>query len=375
VETMQNTTGNNVAADNDGLRKAAVLVATLDPLHADKLLEQLPESVARQIRAMACQLIDVDQSEERRTIQDFLGGAAPQSPQSHTEDDSVSFELSGRTSDLQPMTTNMPEEIAPRSKVSHNPQPEQSESLLPETLSDKPFDFLCDVDMRRLVDVLENERPNIIAIILSQLPREESLRILSGLRPLIQSQVVRCMLETTPVDPIVLSDVEAVLRERLHRDIAIGSSAERTDVESLAEMFRSSEGRAILENLSAYDPTLAEQLGRRLESTPSGRSIEFDDLGSFGGDSLSIVFRAAAKEEVVLSLIDAPAPLVRRVLRSLPTRDARLIERALDQPGPLRLSDIDQARERIAELARRMIREGRIDPPKFKTPSLDTVFA
>src|SRR6516165_2631777 len=64
---------------HDGLRKAAILVASLDTAAADAVLDQLSPDQARQVREIVVELEDVDQSEQRRVIDEFFhkGPAAP----------------------------------------------------------------------------------------------------------------------------------------------------------------------------------------------------------------------------------------------------------------------------------------------------------
>ena len=56
---------------NDGLRKAAILVASLDTAAADAVLDQLTPEQARQVREIVMEMDDIDQGEQRRVIDEF----------------------------------------------------------------------------------------------------------------------------------------------------------------------------------------------------------------------------------------------------------------------------------------------------------------
>ena len=61
---------------HDGLRKAAILVASLDTAAADAVLDQLTPEQARQVREIVVELDNIDQSEQRRIIDEFTGQGA-----------------------------------------------------------------------------------------------------------------------------------------------------------------------------------------------------------------------------------------------------------------------------------------------------------
>jgi flagellar motor switch protein FliG len=98
-----------------------------------------------------------------------------------------------------------------------------------------------------------------------------------------------------------------------------------------------------LENLAEHDQALAERLGRR--------SIAFDDLAEFDDCMLVSVFRSAEPEVVQASLLGAPSRLIERILHQMPPDEATRLRKKLDCPGPIRLSDVEEARRRIAALA------------------------
>ena len=114
-------------------------------------------------------------------------------------------------------------------------------------------------------------------------------------------------------------------------------------------------GMRILDNLAARDQTLADRLA-------PGR-LEFRDLAALEDAALRTILNAADLELAILALTGASAEFVERVLVQLPPAEAGTVRRRLAHPGPTRLSDVEEARRRIAVLARRLLIEGRIQPP------------
>ena len=77
--------------------------------------------------------------------------------------------------------------------------------------------------------------------------------------------------------------------------------------------------------------------------------------------ALAALFRAAEPELALTALVGAPPELIDRILGRFAAPEASTVRHKLDHPGPIRLSDVDGARDQIADLARRLAREGRID--------------
>jgi flagellar motor switch protein FliG len=112
----------------------------------------------------------------------------------------------------------------------------------------------------------------------------------------------------------------------------------------------------ILDNVSQHDRSLAETLSPN-RSEPS-------DVAELDDESLAVVLRAADAELTMLALVGAMPPRVDRFLALVPEDEAREIRRELAHLGPTRLSDVEEARRRLAELARRLAIEGRVRLPR-----------
>jgi flagellar motor switch protein FliG len=75
------------------------------------------------------------------------------------------------------------------------------------------------------------------------------------------------------------------------------------------------------------------------------------------------VLRASSPNTTLLALTGASHAFIRRILRQLPAREATQLQLKMQQIGPLRLDDVEQAQWRLAESAQRLIDEGKITSP------------
>jgi flagellar motor switch protein FliG len=114
-------------------------------------------------------------------------------------------------------------------------------------------------------------------------------------------------------------------------------------------------GAQILENLAAYDRELAGKLGPP--------EIDFEDFVRLDSRSLSAILEAAEPDLVMLALVGASPELCARILDLLPDTEAQALRHHLEHPGPTRLSDVEEARRRLSETARRLAIQARVKLP------------
>jgi flagellar motor switch protein FliG len=310
---------------NQAIRKAAILVSTLDRRSADALLDQMPAEQALLIRRAAFELERIDPVEQERVIAEFLGN------------------------------TPQPQVSPPR--IQSPPQAPQRERPRPRSAS--PFCFLHDTDCRQIVALLEGEHPQTIAVVVSHLPAERAMALVASLPSTLQAEVIRRLVDLDETDPDILAEVEQGLETRIARHLQMQqrrTAGMKAVVNILAAAERDVE-RQILVNLARHAPELARQLPY------SGPAFGFEDLALLDGATLGVLVRQADPEVTILALAGSHAQLVDRVLGSLPTVEAQELRDAWRHLGPTPLSDIEAAQQAIVELAEQLELEGRIELP------------
>jgi flagellar motor switch protein FliG len=345
---------------NDGLRKAAILVASLDTAAADAVLDQLTPEEARQVRQIVMQMDDIDQGEQRRVIDEFTAQGAGGHQVGHHAPMVVVGER-GAGGHHVPMvgeqgagSTGPGVEWIPSTP---GPRPPAPCSPLP------PFRFLQEAEadhvymVPELVRVLGSERPQTIALVLSHLSPVRAGAVLARLPQNVQVDVIHRLVDLEETDPEILREVEETLRSRLTQPVEMQHRRPRVrgalaGLQAVAGILRATDGRTgmqILDNLAGSDRALAEKL-----RGPAGwRPLTFDDLSDLDEGVLAAVFDEAGPELMLPALFGAAPELVSRVLAPIPQADARAIRQKLDHPGPIRLSDVEEARRQVARIASR----------------------
>jgi len=312
---------------NEGLRKAAILVASLDAAAADAVLDQLAPEQARQVREIVMQMDDVDQGEQRRVIDEFY-----QFGPKVTAKASAGVELDGRLALF----------ASRGSPIGHD------DADLPAAAAGHPFRFLQETETEKLVRVLDSERPQTIALVLSHLSPVRAGAILAGLPEKVQVDVIHRLVDLEETDPEILREVEEALRSRLAQKVEM-QRRRVAGLQAVAGILQATDGRVgmqILDNLANCDRALAEKLGPR--------TLTFNDLADLDNTSLTAVFEEAGPELMLPALFGATPDLVSRVLAGLPQADARAVRHKLDHPDPIRLSDVEEARRQVARIASRL---------------------
>jgi flagellar motor switch protein FliG len=312
---------------HDGLRKAAILVASLDTAAADAVLDQLSPEQARQVREIVVELEEIDQGEQRRIIDEFFhnGPAAP-------AQNDTGVELDGHLAWLASQASTRVEE----------------EPVRPSVPAGKPFLFLQETETDKLVRAIAHERPQTIALVLSHVPPAKSGAVLGRLPEKLQAEVVHRLVDLEETDPEILREVEEALRGRLAQHVE--TQRRRTaGLQAVAGILQATDGRTglrILDNLAKGDNTLAEKL--------LPRHLEFDELDDLEPDVIAELIDEAGMELMIPALFGASPQLTRRVLACIPAADARALSQRLRNPGPIRLRDVDEARREVARIATRI---------------------
>jgi flagellar motor switch protein FliG len=324
---------------NSGIRKAAVLVASLDQTAADTVLEQMSPEQAARVRQAMVDLGDIDPLEQQRVLDEFFH-VGPAKSQKHLPGVEVDAGLAH--------------------KLAFSQRPVHEKAAAPRD-DGPPFRFLIQAEADKLARVLGTERPQTIALVLSHLSAEQAGGVLSRLQPAQQVEVVRRLVDLEEADPDILREVERGLQARLSQQVRM-QRRRVAGISAVAGILEAADGRMaarILDNLTAYDQPLAEKLGPP--------PLTFDDLEQLDDRGLTTVFRAAEPMLATLALIGAPETLIERILAPLSPADAQAARQRLNHPGPIRLSDVESARQQVAALARRLLMERRIQGPALAT--------
>ena len=354
-----------------GLRKAAVLVGSLERKMAESLLAQMGPERAQVVRDAIMNLGPIDPAEEQQVLVEFFrtGPATSRQP-SPAERTPLSERLNQRTAQSKRKSVDEADQEYVRKLVQRSKEITESNEAVENSDSrqNSPLGFLRETDTNEIVRILANERPQTIALVLSHLPAEQAAAVLDCFSAKNQTEIVRRLVELEETDPEILQDIEIALKSRMREQVAmtrrrvVGEMA----VSQILTQGSSGVSRRILDNLAKHDPKLAQRFrpeSPEPERRPQIGPLNFTDVTRLQQKALKTLIETAGVDLVVLALVGAPELFIERVLETFPTAQAEAIRQELDNPAPTRLSDVETARRQLADLTRVLALSGHMELP------------
>jgi flagellar motor switch protein FliG len=225
---------------------------------------------------------------------------------------------------------------------------------LTSSLQVRPFDFIRRTDPAHLLNFIQQEHPQTIALILAYLEPNKSSIILQNLPHEVQSDVARRIATMDRTSPEVLREVERVLEKKL----STLSSEDYTTaggVESIVEILnlvdRASE-KQIIEALEDEDPELAEEIKKRM--------FVFEDIVMLDDRAIQKVMREVDSQELAKALKSVDTEVQDKIFRNMSKRAAGMLKEDMEYMGPVRLKDVEEAQQKIVSIIRHLEDTGEI---------------
>jgi len=219
---------------------------------------------------------------------------------------------------------------------------------LTASLQVRPFDFARKADPQQLLNFIQNEHPQTIALVLSYLDAEQSGQILSELNQEVQAEVAKRIATMDSTSPEIISQVEQVLERNVSTSVAedyTQTGGIQTVVEVLNGVDRSTE-RTILDTLEIQDPDLAEEIKKRM--------FVFEDIVILDNRAIQRVIREVENEDLRLSLRVASDEVKDVIFKNMSQRMVETFKEEMEYMGPVRLRDVEEAQSRVVSTIRRL---------------------
>ncbi|MFN3150997.1 FliG C-terminal domain-containing protein [Bremerella sp.] len=370
------------------IRKAAIVIASLDEASADKLLESMPEEVASQIRWMSIELENVTDEERQTVLDEFLRNSGRQLP---AEDPGVEMEFTYQ-------------------------EPERATAIEDAAPTPPPFAFLNDAPSEMLAPFFEQEHPQVTAVVMSYLQPQRASEILRQLPARLQADIVHRITQLDEPSQEIVADIESRIKQIVSRQVlaferrrlgmaaaqAILSASSGEQAEQLLAELRSrgSQLPGELESLKSVEldrpilkmptpkpasvelppvpvmpkpkaepkvePTAKAPLPAPKRETPPRElpqpKFSFERFATLDDASLAKVLHQAGPKVVLLALCGASPAVMKRISRGLGAGDVKLLERKIREMQPVLLADIDHAKRQMCLAADTLLVASQADP-------------
>lgn len=221
-------------------------------------------------------------------------------------------------------------------------------SKLTASLQVRPFEFVRKTDPSQILNFIQDEHPQTIAMILSYLSAAQASMILGALSPEKQADVAKRIAMMDRTSPDVIKEVESVLERKLaslaNQDYTIVGGVDAI-VNILNTVDRGTE-KHIMESLEIEEPELADEIRKKM--------FVFEDILLLDDRAIQRVLRDVDNNDLEIALKGSNDEVRNVVLKNLSKRLASMIEEDIEFMGPVRMKDVEEAQQKIVAIIRKL---------------------
>ena len=316
-----------------GTQKCAILMLLLGEDEASEVLKSLSPREVQHLGNAMFSVQDVDQDTVNLVLDEFLAIIKAQ----------TSIGL-GASNYIRNVLT----------KALGDSKAESVLSRITPSESRKGMDILQWMDARSIAELVIDENPQIIALIIAYLDAALGADVMGLLPEEIQSEVIRRIATLQTVQPDALRELEKVMQQKFKANTTLrASQVGGVKAAAMIMNFTKQDVEArILKDISKFNKGLMTEIQDNM--------FIFENLIMSDDKSLQTILRNIDTEDIVLALKGADENLREKLFSCMSSRAAANIQDEMEALGPVRLSDVQEAQKRVINIARRLSDEGSI---------------
>ena len=319
--------------ENKNLRKAAVFIMGLGPLAGGKVMACLPEKLVEQLAHAIAHAGQVSFEEKRKVLAEFIN-------------------LSSQISGIAWGGEETAKQILEVGFGTH-----RANSLLSRVTSYseiKSFEHLRSLDSLTVANYLKNEHPQTVAVVLAHMDPRDSGPILELLPAELQGEIAYRMAVLDSPNHEALRVVEQVLAGQLQGEVNAnrGKYGGRKQVAEILNETTKETWQEILDEMREIDDEVANEVNNLM--------FVFEDLILLNDKYIQEILKEIDGKELTLALKGATAEIQDKVFNNMSKRAALGIKEDMEYMGPVRLSEVEEAQQRIVEVVRSLEEAGTI---------------
>ena len=307
-------TSANAERGMDGVEKAAILLIALGPEKSAQIFKHLKEEEIEQLTLEIANTSSVSPQTKEQVLNEFYEVCLAQQ-----------YIAEGGITYAKELLEKALGEDKARDVI----------GKLTASLQVRPFEFIRKTDSTQLLNFIQDEHPQTIALILSYLPAAQASSVVSALPPEKQADVAKRIAMMDRTSPDVIKQVEKVLERKLaslvNQDYTIVGGVD-----------------AIVEILNSVDrgTELADEIRKKM--------FVFEDILSLDNRAIQRVLRDVDNHDLALALKGATEEVQNVILNNLSTRLASMIKEDMEYMGPVRMKDVEDAQQKIVNIIRKL---------------------
>ncbi len=221
-------------------------------------------------------------------------------------------------------------------------------SKLTASLQVRPFEFVRKTDPSQVLNFIQDEHPQTIAMILAYLTPAQAAMIMGALSPEVQADVAKRIATMDRTSPDVVKEVERVLERKLssliNQDYTVVGGVDAI-VNILNTVDRSTE-KHIMESLEIEEPELADEIRKKM--------FVFEDILLLDDRAIQRVLRDVDNNDLAVALKGSGEDVQNTIFKNLSKRLASMIREDMEFMGPVRMKDVEEAQQKIVGVIRKL---------------------
>lgn len=317
-----------------GVQKAAILFITLGPEASANIINKLPERDIQRITYEIANTTTVSTTEKSEILEEFI--------QMNKAKDYI---LEGGFDYAKDLLSKA---------LGNQKAKEILDKVSEETQQYRPFALARKADSIQLLNIISNEHPQTIALILCHINVDKAAQILSELPQEVQEEVAYRIAVMNTTSPTVIKEVEKTLNMKLSsivRNEVTSIGGLQSIVDILNQVDRSTE-KNIIEALERQDPEIAEKVKESM--------FVFEDIIALDDVAIQRILREVDGKDLALALKGSSEEVSEAIFRNQSKRAAASMKEDIEFLGPVRIADVEKAQTKILAIIRRLDESGEI---------------
>lgn len=317
-----------------GIQKAAILFITLGPEASANIINKLPERDIQRITYEIANTTTVSTTEKSEILEEFI--------QMNKAKDYI---LEGGFDYAKDLLSKA---------LGNQKAKEILDKVSEETQQYRPFALARKADSIQLLNIISNEHPQTIALILCHINVDKAAQILSELPQEVQEEVAYRIAVMNTTSPTVIKEVEKTLNMKLSsivRNEVTSIGGLQSIVDILNQVDRSTE-KNIMEALERQDPEIAEKVKESM--------FVFEDIIALDDVAIQRILREVDGKDLALALKGSSEEVSEAIFRNQSKRAAASMKEDIEFLGPVRIADVEKAQTKILAVIRRLDENGEI---------------
>ena len=310
-----------------GVQKAAILLITLGPEKSADIFKHLKEDEIEQLTLEIANTRSVTPAQKEQVLNEFYEVCLAQQ---YIAEGGI-----GYAKDL-------------LQKALGESKAQEVLGKLTASLQVRPFEFIRKTEASQILNFIQDEHPQTIALILSYLSPQQAAGIISSLTPDKQTDVAKRIAMMDRTSPEVIKEVERVLERKLssliNQDYTIAGGVDAI-VAILNTVDRGTEKR-IMESLEIEEPELADEIRKKM--------FVFEDILLLDDRAIQRVMRDVDNSDLSVALKGANEEVQAAIFKNMSSRMATMIKEDMEFMGPVRMKDVEEAQQKIVGIIRKL---------------------